>query len=63
MIQLYRDPKGENVIDNTLQSSAAVEVGTNGRITVVTDKQRIAMLQAEVANLKTKLGEQVSGNH
>lgn len=57
MFRLYKDPSGENCIDNTAQTGSSIEIGKGGALRVISDKEKIAQLQTEVLQLKSQLGE------
>ena len=54
MINLYRDPTGENIFDKSLAMST-IEIGKGGAINVVTDKDRIASLESQIQELRSRL--------
>lgn len=54
MINLYRDPTGENIFDKSLAMST-IEIGKGGAINVVTDKDRIASLESQILELRSRL--------
>lgn len=55
MMKLYKDPTGESIDMSNVMST--IEVGKGGALNIVSDKDRIASLESQISELRSRLNE------